>query len=163
MGTSLTGGGKGSWRKIRRQGGTSGPARSAPASSARARAEHREKTPRRTLEGDSVLLDRLDSLLRDLALAVDKDRGDVDLLPLDGGLCESKSDVSSQPSPCQHARARSTGEWAHLSSLEDVLDGLSNLGSDTWARGAPSAVWTGASKKPVERQGSGVVAHRLRG
>lgn len=40
----------------------------------------------RALERDEVALDTVDSLVRDCGLAVLEDRGNVDGLPLDGGL-----------------------------------------------------------------------------
>lgn len=43
----------------------------------------------RALEGNEVLLDRVDSVLRDGGLTVDKNRGNIDRFPLNGDLCGS--------------------------------------------------------------------------
>jgi hypothetical protein len=50
------------------------------------RGKHRFEADRLTLESDGVLLDGDDSVLGDLRLSVLDEGGDLDLLPLDGGL-----------------------------------------------------------------------------
>ena len=101
-----------------------------------------------TLKSDGVLLDRVDGVLWDGALAVDDGRGNFDLLPLNRGL---QSDVCSLPllsrfiqrpaamrgtvvrllRPSDPYSAQEEG-LAYLGVFEDQLDRLGDLGSDTY-------------------------------
>lgn len=74
------------------------------------------------LEGDGVLLHAVDGIVGDDSLAVLEDGGNVNLLPNDRDLGKS---VSDKCIPCSGLGP------AHLGRGVDLLDRLSDLGTDT--------------------------------